>query len=274
MLLPRSKGWWDRVHFPSADISNAPLYFASEYWDLNPSKYEGHAGVSARYLQHGRKRTGRDLAMELSQFLLDDVLIAAGGVERAYVVFRTSVDSINDSIAQNGLVYDPNIRHQGVGSEETVSAWYGLTDLIAWCRTFVERLERDPRDRKKYGKQGLLPRLRPKLLSRRARRAQVALLSGVVGEARTLANYSLHNGLVRNPWSGVTLGSNDKAFMPLPDPIQKSAHHWHELTWDQNRDAIQVADELWRSVATCMDELIAAFERSVTKRRKPQPGPA
>jgi hypothetical protein len=265
MFLPRTQAWWQRINFPI--VATAALGFGSEYWDLHATNYESYAALKARLIALNRRPTDRYIATELSQFLLDDALVAAGGVERAYDTFTASVAQINAYIAQNGITYSPNHR-TNVAAPATQDAWYGFADLISWSRAFEERLDRPPRSGR-LRRQGLVPSLRPKRLRNRADAALMTLRTGPVGETRNLTNFSLHAALLRNPMSGVRVTQDSTAKMPLPDPVTGPVHHWYVLTWHQDRDAVAFAQHLWQSVAQCMEDIIAAFERSVPRRLRP-----
>ena len=85
-LLSRTNEWNRRVHFPIA--ANASLGWGYEYWVLDPAIYEGHAELKARAAEvHRRQKrrtwTKRQLAAELSDHLLDEVLATAGGAEHS-----------------------------------------------------------------------------------------------------------------------------------------------------------------------------------------------
>jgi hypothetical protein len=87
-----------------------------------------------------------------------------------------------------------------------------------------------------------------------------------VGHARPLANFMLHSGLVRHPFSGVHIELSGAIVLPVPDAPSRLISHWYLLTWNQGRDGVALAEELWRTIQRFVDELIEAFENSVPKR--------
>jgi hypothetical protein len=58
--------------------------------------------------------------------------------------------------------------------------------------------------------------------------------------------------------------------LPIPDKQNGRISSWKVLTWNDHRDGIVFAEELWTSVETFMEGLLDAFERAVPRRlRKP-----
>lgn len=80
-MSKRLTEWHNRVAFPK--VAKAKLGFGSEYFDPDPSHYEGCEQLRARYAALGRTLQDSELAYDLAGHLLDDVLVAAGGVEAA-----------------------------------------------------------------------------------------------------------------------------------------------------------------------------------------------
>ena len=54
--------------------------------------------------------------------------------------------------------------------------------------------------------------------------------------------------------------------LPVPDTPVTPISHWYLLRWDQERDGLALAEELWRATQLFVDQLIDAFEKSVPKR--------
>jgi hypothetical protein len=50
----------------------------------------------------------------------------------------------------------------GFNPEDAIEALYAFSDVLSWSRTVVERLQRQPADRKRFRGQGLIPALMPK----------------------------------------------------------------------------------------------------------------
>ena len=119
-------------------------------------------------------------------------------------------------------------------------------------------------------RQGLVPALKPARLKKRVDKLMTEFRSGPIGETRFLANFTLHSALIRNPNSGARLDQNGKVTLPIPDKQVGRISNWKLLTWNDRRDGIVFAEELWTSVETFMEGLIEAFERAVPRRlRKP-----
>ena len=93
-MFQRLTGWSKRVAFPKA--ASVHLGFGAEYWDPDPSHYEGWEQLRDRLTTLGRTPTKRHLAYELASHLLDDVIVAAGGVERAILQLREALGTLTD----------------------------------------------------------------------------------------------------------------------------------------------------------------------------------
>ena len=94
------------------------------------------------------------------------------------------------------------------------------------------------------------------------------LLSGPVGGSRVLANFMLHTALAAHPFSGVKIDSDGCVSLPVPDAIDHAVTHWYAFTWNQERDGLLVADEIWEAIQGFVDDLISAFEAAVPDRLK------
>jgi hypothetical protein len=262
-MLERLSEWLKRVNFP--EVAAVPLGSGAEYWDSDPRHYEGWEQLRDRLEALGRKSTNSGLAYELASHRLDDVIVAAGGVERAITKLREAIAELKEYASDYGIEAKNGIPH-GLVHEAATEALYAFSDVLSWSRTVVERLERSPRDGKKFSKQGLVPALKPKRLRKRCEKLLIQLGNGPVGQARTLANFMLHSGLVRHPFSGVEIESSGAIVLPIPDAPSRPISHWYLLTWSQRRDGLALAEELWQTIQSFVDELIEAFERSVPKR--------
>ncbi len=255
--------WWKRVSFPT--VAKASLGFGSEYWDPDAKHYEGWEQLRERRTALGYKSTKRELAYELAGHLLGDVLVAAGGVEAAILRMRAAAEELQACADSHNMKAQPGVSH-GLSHEAAADLWYAFADVVSWSRTLMERLERRPEDSKKFPKQGLIPAIRPKRLKKRCERLLEGLQSGPVGRARPLANFMLHTALVAHPFSGVGVDTSGGIMLPVPDAPTHSVKHWYLFTWNQRRDGLVVAEEMWQAVQECVDEIISAFEKAVPKR--------
>lgn len=78
----------------------------------------------------------------------------------------------------------------------------------------------------------------------------------------------LHTALVAHPFSGAKIDTDGRISLPVPDPLDHSVTHWYALMWNQERDGLLVADEIWQAVQALVGELISAFEAAVPGRLK------
>jgi hypothetical protein len=262
MSLPKTAGWFHRANSPQR--SRVPLGFAGEFWEPDPSHYQGAAELKARFRPLGYKKTKRQLAHELAQFLLNDLLVAAGGVEISTIRFRNAVDRARAFIVKHNVQARPGVR-TGVADISTMEAWYAFADLLVWLRAVEERVERRGKGAK--DNQGLLPALKPKRLRKRVELAFASYRANpAIHSARQLSNFTLHGSLVQHPPSGAALRPDGTLHLPVPDPPTADVAHWLLLTWQLDRDGIGLAEAMWEAVQTLIDRILDAFERAKPKR--------
>jgi hypothetical protein len=262
-MVEKMAEWSHRVHF-SSERRTVGLAWGSEYWDLKAEHYRGWESLRDRLKALGGRPSKREIALDLSTNLLNDVVVAAGGVEYAVLRLRVLKRQIEREVRRHKIVPTPGIPH-GYASGSTIEAAYAFADLLTWMRAVVERLER-PSKVKGIPNQGLVPALRPKRLRKRAEELLDDLKSGPVGHTRNLANFTLHSAMLRSPQSGVDLEPSGRARLPIPDTPSRPVDHWLLLEWQQGRDGFEVAEELWRCVQTFVDDLLDAFENAVPRR--------
>ena len=269
--MNRTNDWTQRVFFPTS--AKTPLGWGYEYWELDPTRYEGHAELKARALTLGRHWTKSRLAAELTDNLLNEVITAAGGVEHSLIALRSAAAAAQQWADQYVANFDPNVP-SGIANEYTVAVWYEFANLLSWARVLEERFDRPHWQGKKLPRQGLLPALKPARLRARVEKLDVQLRGGPLGETRFLANFTLHAALLRSPNSGAKLDNNARVTLPIPDKTTGPIRHWKALTWNDQRDGLVYAEELWSSIESFMDDLITAFEKAVPRRlRKPPASP-
>src|SRR6266498_4300653 len=262
--MMRVDDWYRRVHFPSG--ATAELGFGYEYWILDPTIYEGHAELKARAADLGYRWTKRELAYELVENLLTEVIAAAGGVEHSLAALRDAVARAQAWSDQGATRATPESVPHGIAHPSVTDAWYEFANLLTWARTVEERLDRGTRRRRGVAplpRQGLAHALRPVRLKKRTDKLLTELRSGPVGEARFLANFTLHSALLRSPNSGAQLDQDGKVTLPIPDKQGDRISNWKVLPWKDHRNGVVFAEELWTSMETFMEGLIGAFERSV-----------
>lgn len=254
--------WWRRAHFPAH--ANAALGFGSEYWHSDAEHYEGWELLRDRQKSLGRKTKRRDLAYELASHLLDDVIVAAGGIENSIIRLRTHIVALENFVSDQKLRATPGVPY-GLAHDAATSAWFAFSDVLTWSRTLVERMERPTRDRR-LPRQGLVPAIKPKRLKKRCEKLLHGLRAGPVGQARLLANFVLHSGLVRHPYSGVELAPSGAIRLPVPDAPANPVSHWYLLRWSDERDGLVLAEELWDATQKFIEQLLEAFDTAVPKR--------
>ncbi len=262
-MLDSLSRWFGHIHFPRG--VKAFLGFGYEYWNLDPQLYEGWEQLRDRLKALGRKRTKRELAYDLASHLLEDVVVAAGGVENSIYALRAAVVELTEYARANNLRAAAGVPHS-LGHAAATTAWYAFADVLTWARCVVERMERPAGDRKRFPKQGLLPAMRPKRLRRRVERLLLDLRAGPVGQARPLANFMLHSALVQHPQMGVQLTESGAMVLPVPDTPSAPVAHWYLLRWELGRDGIALAEEIWLSVQTFVDQLLTAFDAAAPRR--------
>jgi hypothetical protein len=267
--MSRANDWYRRIHFST--VSKISLGAGFETWILDPDRYEGSDAFRARLKALKRTYSKRRLAYELVERLLDEVLAAAGGVEQSITALRSTVAEAQAWADQLATRPTPGVPH-GIGHLSIVKAWYDFANLLSWARVLEDRLDRRPAQRRLrpgaplLPNQGLVNAVKPVRLKNRLDRLLSNLRAGPVGEARLLANFTLHSALVRNPNSGARLDPGGKVIMPIPDKPAAPIAHWKTLTWNDGRDALAFAEDLWASVDDFMERLIEAFEKSTPKR--------
>lgn len=254
--------WFRRTHFPP--LAHGPLGISSDHWDPNPEQYEGCSQLRERYADLGRIPTDSDLVFRLSKNLLPDVLVAAGGIERAMARLKSAVARLESWAVKNGVVGIPT----GIAGDASVDAWYAFAEIVFWTRSLSERLDRKPFGDRTLRRQGLVPALRPGQLATRARCLLTTLRSGPLREACLWANFGLHASLVSSPNSGARLAPSGSVTLPMPDTPTHPVGDWYVLTWDEDRDALVFADALWKSVQDFIDALLEAFEQAALSRRQ------
>ncbi len=271
-LLSRTNEWNRRIHFPAA--AKVPLGWGYEYWILDPTIYEGHLELKTRAAEvHRRQKrrtwTKRQLAAELSDHLLDDVLAAAGGVEHSILALRDEIERAQAWADQIEPKLTPESLPTSIADISVIDAWYEFANLLSWTRVLEERLDR--RGQGSLPRQGLVHALKPLRLKKRVTKLTENLRAGPLGETRFLANFTLHSALVRNPNSGARLDEAGRVTLPIPDKQVGPIRQWKALTWGEHRDGVVFAEDLWTSIESFMEGLIQAFEKAVPRRfqRKP-----
>lgn len=123
-----------------------------------------------------------------------------------------------------------------------------FANLLKWTRDILERLERPDG--------GLLSAMAPRLY---ARAVPLQEAFEKIAE-RLLANYTLHGGLVVQPFEGAQLMQDGRVIMRVPDrPDARVPSRFH-LEYQQGRDVLTVAREIVKATEALVKGLCAAFE--------------
>ena len=261
-MKSRFAQWWHRAYFPSN--STTRLGFGAETWYSDPTHYEGWEQLRDRFEDLGQRYTKSQLAYQLSSHLLDDVIVAAGGVERSITNFRSAVTAAQ-GVASSARYKAKDTGTLGFSDVTTTEAWFAFADVLFWSRTVIERLDR-PAANGRTPRQGMVPALKPKRLRGRCETLLSELNNGPVGKSRALANFVLHSGMMAHPLTGARIDASGAISFPVPDAPSGRVSHWYLLTWAREQDGIVVAEDIWRAVELFLDELLEAFERAVPKR--------
>lgn len=192
------------------------------------------------------------------------MLAAAGGVEHSILALRDALQRAQAWADRVKPKLTPGSVPTGIADISVIDAWYEFANVLSWARVLEERLDR--RGRGSLPRQGLVNALKPLRLKKRVSKLTDDLRAGPLGETRFLANFTLHSALVRNPNSGARLDAAGHITLPIPDKQTGPISQWKTLTWDQHRDGVVFAEELWTSIDAFMEALIYAFEKAVPRR--------
>ena len=101
-MPPRAWQWTYRIHFGTG----VGLQWGIELWKWNPSLFESADGIVASLSRSAHPIDDDSICFEATRSLLDDVVDAAGGVERA-------LDRLHESIDQARVVYARAVEQHG-----------------------------------------------------------------------------------------------------------------------------------------------------------------
>jgi hypothetical protein len=262
MTTHRRDGWLRRVSFSS--VSKLPLGYAEELWDPDWTNYEGWERLQDRLQELDRDPDGPALGSLLNRSLLVDVIAAAGGMEHSIENLRTAVAGVRNWLESNNIAAAESAIW--IGNPSAVDAWYSLANLLSWARHLDERLDRQAMRPKRFRRQGLLPAIQPEVLRLRVGELVAGLRNGPLGAVRNLANFEFHVSLIQSPWSGVVLTADQEITMPIPDATNEPVLNWYLLKWSGAQDGLALAEQMWSSVESFMDALLAAFEDATPDR--------
>jgi hypothetical protein len=235
-----------------------------ELWKWNPSLFESSGGIVASLSRSSHSIDDDSICFEATRSLLDDVVDAAGGVERALDRLHESIDQVRvfhaSAVEQHGQLTEGT----GLGGPAAEDAWYAIEELLVWARALDERLRRPART-KGFPDQGLIPALadgprRDAVISARSK-----MLTTAFGEARYLAGLNLHQQSMQSGTKTAQVRAGD-VVLAFPDRVMRPVSHRWELTYRDNRDGMSFADGVFAAIECFMDEMLAAFEMHLPER--------
>lgn len=259
--LSRSIEWRRRMRFEKLGVGY-------ELWDLSRPKPAVHDRLADRLEKLGRKYADNDLAYMLVEHSLLEVVNAAEGAERSLTAMREnattaqiSADRFRFSKGAGVLRADP----ESYTDPEVVDVWYEFLNILTWVRSIHDRVDR--KDHTGKQKVGLLPSLAAGGLKQRVEDAYRRFDHGRAAEARRLTNYGVHAGLLPNPGTpSARVKADGMLTFVMPDPVHNAIDNWQEFTFQEERDALTFAEELFDEVAGFMDLVLDAFRDAVPER--------
>src|SRR5215211_3304438 len=257
MSMPKQAWEWSRrIHF-GAD-QRVSLDWGVELWKWDTSRYESTDGIVAALSRSGRPLDEDFILYNATASLLDDVVDAAGGVERSHARLHRELALVQETYVRWCSTLGELPEGGGMSDSSVEDAWYTVEELLVWARTLDDRLRR-PAKNKPYPDQGLIPALADGPRRDAVIRARDRLLSTGVREARYLSGLNLHMQSIQ---AGSKAGKvrSGHIVLPFPDRVSAPVSHRWQLTYNDDRDAMSFADGLMAAVERFMDEMISAFE--------------
>ena len=206
----------------------------------------------------------------LTRFLLVELINAAEGVERAHIQARAYAVAAQRA-ADDHFREHPDLLaltepgyNRGWDSDDVTGVWYELINMIVWARAVDDRVQRP--GRRGDPLQGLLPALAPGPLYDKVQHALGQLREGAAGEARILANYSVHCGIFPTPGTPNGLAIDGQLSYIMADPPTTAVDHWYELTFAESRDALVFAEQLMVQIVEFINSVLDAFAAAVPER--------
>jgi hypothetical protein len=233
-----------------------------------------------------RGRPDADLQMHMVRGLVDDVFVAAGGIERE---LRALKEAQAFADANTHLIPDPVPRPEmgpmGIGPPgAALDSAYATMNALTWIRTVHERILReddqdpDPWWLQLFGRTtlgkwcdvgqpkgkveaGLLASLKdgePKTTIEN----EFKKLRPKLKDARKFDNYVLHGGALpggRTPLFHVR--PNRTVYFPFPDdPNTRRFFTWEQFTYKKERAALAYIEDKFHAIANFIDRMLDAFD--------------
>lgn len=236
-----------------------------------------------------RRRPDADLRGHMVRGLVDEVIVAAGGIEREIRALKAAQACAD---AHAAVMPDPVPRPEtgpvGVPPPgAAVDAAYATMNALNWIRTVQERVQRDdPADTGPWFLWWLRWLCRSKLakrfgLSRPKATQEAGLLASLkdgepkatigtefkkllpkLRDARKFDNYVLHGGaLPGGQTPGFHMLPDRAVFFPFPDdPNTKRFFTWEQFMYKKERDALSYIEAQFDAIGTFIDSMLDAFD--------------
>jgi hypothetical protein len=237
------------------------LGYPQEVWNDDLTRYESAEGLRALYQRLGRPAAS--ILYDITSTLISDVIDAAGGIEGAVFRIHEALDRLNEVYAEWSKATEPLSDGSGIGDPSAEEAWYAVEEMIFWCRTLCERLQRDPVV-KGMPKQGLIPAMADGQRRNAVLAARETHLAPVMA-LRYLANLNLHQQTIPAGSKAGTIAAG-VVVLRFPDPLDHPIAHRWELSYSGGRDVVGVADEVMAALERFMDAMLGAFEDNIPAR--------
>jgi hypothetical protein len=209
------------------------------------------------------KKYGDHAVMEivtLQQHLLGEVASAAAGLLYTLGKLEALLSELQAYVDEHVPRPEPDEPWPEFGSSVAhplvVEASFEFVNFLSWLRAVDERLDRRRPDTEET-RAGLLPALGGRPL--RSKVEELMRVWRAEALERTLANYAMHAAMVPAPLGGASLSPEHRVSLRVPDRPQGTVKtRWH-LTYEEERDALNVAREAARRTEALVDGLIEAF---------------
>jgi hypothetical protein len=220
----------------------------------------GHSDWEKRATASGGRDDPDILRMHMVRGLVNEVVVAAGGIEREIRALKVA-QALAD--ANTAAIPDPVPRPETgpitVGPPgAALDSAYATMNALTWIRTVHERIWR----KDKQGKQaGLLASLKDGEPNTTID-AEFTKLLPKLGDARKFDNYVLHGGaLPGGQTPGFHMPPDRTVYFPFPDdPNTKRFFTWEQFAYKKNRKALCYIEDKFDAIATFIDSMLDAFD--------------
>ncbi len=208
---------------------------------------------------------------EITRDLLPELISTAGAVEYHVANLHALLEEVQvwadreigpDLRSRPRPLYGTFVGHGSI----THFAWV-YQSLLGWGRAFEDRGRLTPPGRlKDAGDIGLVPSLNTHHpIAGEVRRIWDRFQgTGLPNDVRNQSGLALHVSSIHRSASGADLTREGRVVPGAPDPVASRVATRGELSYDQGREALAFADDLWDAIAQFTEGVIGAFERYST----------